>query len=187
MGSGQRQPAGGRAARRVSLACQHRRPPRTEIRSRHLGLRAQSCARARHRHRETHLGELESLVGRRLVVAEEQEAEALNLVRSGMARMAVLTLGQHGAIMACADGVIRIPALSEAVQSAVGAGDAFLAAMILALARGASNEDALAWGIAAGSAAIARIGTARIERTEVERRLDQLASTRSFSGVRPRA
>ncbi|MCL2430836.1 MAG: 1-phosphofructokinase family hexose kinase [Alphaproteobacteria bacterium] len=130
------------------------------------------------------LGELESLVGRRLANAAEQEAEALNLVRSGMARMVVLTLGQQGAIMASADGVIWMPALPEAVQSAVGAGDAFLGSMILALARGASQEEALAWGIAGGAAAIARVGTARVERDEVERRFDRLASLRSGFGAR---
>jgi 6-phosphofructokinase 2 len=52
----------------------------------------------------------------------------------------------------------------------VGAGDAFLAAVTLALARGSAPADALAWGTAAGAAAIACAGTARLRRADVEAR-----------------
>lgn len=129
------------------------------------------------------LGELEYLVGRRLDRTADQEDEALNLVRSGKARLAVLTLGDQGAVMASAEGAIRMQALPETVQSAVGAGDAFLAAMILALARGDSNEVALARGIAAGSATIAKLSTARVERSDVEERFNRLAALHGDFGT----
>ncbi len=114
------------------------------------------------------LGELEALVGRKLPDPRAQEAEALALVRNGAARMVALTLGRAGAILATAAGTLRMAAPPVAVRSAVGAGDSFLAAMTLALARGEPAEQALAWGVAAGSAALGGVGTARIGRAEVE-------------------
>lgn len=116
------------------------------------------------------LHELETLVGHPLPDPAAQEAEALALVRAGAARMVAVSLGAEGAILATDAGVLRRPALPGPVQSAVGAGDAFLAAMVLALARGAAPEAALNWGIAAGAAAVAGIGTARLRREDVEAR-----------------
>ena len=60
------------------------------------------------------------------------------------------------------------------MQSSVGAGDAFLGAAALALARGASKREALAWGTAAGATVIACAGTARMRREDVERRYREL-------------
>lgn len=116
------------------------------------------------------LGEMEVLLGRKLIGREAQAAAARALVRDGAARMVALTLGWEGAMLATAEGVLHLlpPATAAEAHSAVGAGDSFVAAMTLALARGDSPADALAWGIAAGSAAIAAIGTARISRAVVE-------------------
>jgi 6-phosphofructokinase 2 len=116
------------------------------------------------------LGELEYLVGRELKDPADQEREAMALVRGGAARIVALTLGAEGAVMATKDGVIRAPAMDEPMHSSVGAGDAFLAAATLALARGGTPADALAWGTAAGAAAIACAGTARLRRADVEAR-----------------
>lgn len=116
------------------------------------------------------LGELEGLLGRRLSDPAAQDAEAVALVRSGAAGMVALTLGREGAVLATRDGVVRLKASATQVQSAVGAGDSFLAAMTLALARDAAPTEALAWGVAAGTAATGGIGTARLVRADVEAR-----------------
>lgn len=92
------------------------------------------------------LNELEQLVGRDLAETAAQDTEAMALVRSGAARLVALTLGRDGALLASADGVLRTPAMDVPMQSSVGAGDAFLGAMALALARGASQREALGWG-----------------------------------------
>ena len=113
------------------------------------------------------LGELESLVGRRLEGEAEQEAEALALVRAGKAELVAVTLGEKGAFVASATGIARLPGLSAPFRSAVGAGDSFVAAMTLALARGDAPTEALKWGIAAGTAAVICAGTARLTREEV--------------------
>ncbi len=120
------------------------------------------------------LGELEMLAGRKLPEPREQEAEAMALVRARAARLIAVTLGEDGAFVASDEGVIRLAAMPCEVRSAVGAGDSFTAAMTLALARGAMLEDALAWGVAAGTAAVACAGTARIRRVDVEKQYQRL-------------
>jgi 6-phosphofructokinase 2 len=120
------------------------------------------------------LGELENLVGRSLKDPAQQDAEAMALVRCGASRHVAVTLGVEGALLATADGVVRMPAMDVPMHSSVGAGDAFLAATTLALARGAAPEDALAWGTAAGATAIACAGTARLRRADVEARYREL-------------
>ena len=114
------------------------------------------------------LNELHHLLGRPLADPRAQADEAMALVGRGAAGMVALTLGAEGALLASAAGVHRMAALQGTVRSAVGAGDAFLAAMTLALARGKAPERALAWGIAAGTAAVAGVGTARLTRAQVE-------------------
>lgn len=120
------------------------------------------------------LGELEHLVGRELDDPAEQDHHAMNLVRRKAARMVAVTLGSAGALLATADGVIRMPAMDVPMRSSVGAGDAFLASTTLALARGGTSADALAWGTAAGATAIECAGTARLRRVDVETRFRML-------------
>ena len=120
------------------------------------------------------LGELEKLVGHSLPDQREQEAEALALARGGAARFVAVTLGEAGAFVASQDGVIWLEAVPSTVRSAVGAGDSFTAAMTLALARGDSLEEALAWGVAAGTAAVVCAGTARVRKSDVETQYEKL-------------
>ena len=115
------------------------------------------------------LSELESIVGRKLPDAADQEAASLEMVRSGRTELFALTLGDEGATLASAHGLLRLPALDVVVNGTVGAGDSFLAGMVMALAEGRSPEDALAWGIAAGGASVMMPGTASLDRLLVER------------------
>ena len=122
------------------------------------------------------LSELEHLVGCELKDPAAQDAEAMALVRSGAARLVATTLGGDGALLATQDGVLRMPGMEAPMHSSVGAGDAFLAAATLALARGDSPAEALAWGTAAGATTIACAGTARLRRADVEARYRELLS-----------
>jgi len=110
------------------------------------------------------LGELRELVGRDLPTRAEQEHEAMALVRAGAAERIAVSLGRHGAFLATRDGIVHMPAIEGPVLSAVGAGDAFLAGMVLSLSRGEPDRDALAWGIAVAATAVASLGTARVAR-----------------------
>lgn len=113
------------------------------------------------------LSELETYARRALPNPVDQELEAMALVQSGRAAMVAVTLGEQGAILASAEGVIRMPAIPVPFQGAVGAGDSFVAGMTWALSRGLSTKEALGWAIAAGSATVSRIGTARVRLEDV--------------------
>lgn len=115
------------------------------------------------------LGEFEQFVGRSLRDAGGLEEAAMDVVRSGRVELLAVTMGHEGALLAQASGTLRLPALKADVRSAVGAGDSFVAAMTLALARGAAPEEALRWGVAAGTAAVLTPGTGLCRREDVER------------------
>ncbi|WP_299820967.1 1-phosphofructokinase family hexose kinase [uncultured Jannaschia sp.] len=115
------------------------------------------------------LGEFETLVGRRLPAPAEQEAAAHELIASGATQIVALTLGRDGALLVTANGALRLAPPAVPVRSAVGAGDSFLAAMTLAVAWGRSVEDAFAYGMAAGAAAVLSPGTELCRREDVER------------------
>ncbi|KAA2211394.1 1-phosphofructokinase family hexose kinase [Teichococcus oryzae] len=113
------------------------------------------------------LGEFEKALGRKLPDHAAQEAAAMEVVRSGKVRLLAVTLGSEGALLARAEGPLRLPALPVEVRGAVGAGDSFVAAMTMALADGRSPDDAFAWGVAAGAAAVSQAGTAHPAREDV--------------------
>ena len=115
------------------------------------------------------LGEFESLVGRKLPLATDQETAARDLVASGAAEIVALTLGRDGALLVTPERSLRLTPPQVPVKSATGAGDSFLAAMTLGLAEGRSVEDAFAYGMAAGAAAVLSAGTGLSQREDVER------------------
>lgn len=114
------------------------------------------------------LGELELLIGAEAREPARQEREVLALLCAGAAQMIAVSLGRDGALLASGKGVIRIAALAVKEHSAVGAGDSFLAGLVLGLARGMAEHEALALAVAAGSAAVTTYGTALVRREEVE-------------------
>jgi ribokinase len=104
--------------------------------------------------------------------AEPPAARAAGLTRMG-ARHAVVTLGPAGAVLASApdaagDGgmawdngagrVVTVPGFTVASVDSVGAGDAFVAALAVALAAGMAPADAVRVACAAGAAATTRRG-----------------------------
>ena len=114
------------------------------------------------------LGELEFLLARSVPDAASQQLAVGGLIHAGAARMIALSLGRDGAMLATAQGVVRMSAPEVATASAVGAGDSFLAGLVLGLARGLAERDALALGVAAGAAAVTMYGTARTRAADVE-------------------
>ena len=67
------------------------------------------------------------------------------LVREG-ARMAVVTLGEAGAIAQIGDRQIRSPAFAVEARDTTGAGDAFRAGFLLGMLAGQDPERTLEWG-----------------------------------------
>jgi 6-phosphofructokinase 2 len=119
------------------------------------------------------LGEMEALVGRRLD-RETVEAAARDLVDAGHAEIVAVTMGVHGAVVVARDSRFRIIAPKITTLSALGAGDAFVGAITLALDDGRPLDVALRLATAAG-AATALTPVARVcSRADVERLYDQV-------------
>jgi ribokinase len=105
-------------------------------------------------------------------------AAATVLARTG-ARHAVVTLGAAGAVLAHAPdaggaaGTVAVPGFRVASVDTVGAGDAFVAALAVALAAGVGPADAVRAACAAGAAATTRRGA----QAALPRPADVLAAT----------
>ena len=95
------------------------------------------------------------------------------LVARGVARRVVVARGADGSVMA--DGGKRIFAKAARVQvkSRVGAGDSFVGGLVLALARGLSDEAALSFASASASAAVMTDATQLCRLADVEMLLPQ--------------
>ena len=90
------------------------------------------------------------------------------LIDAGSAGMIALSLGPQGALLMTRDVTTRWPALPVEERGAVGAGDSFLAGLLLGLVRGLPDPLALRFALAAGAAAVATYGTAQVARDHVE-------------------
>lgn len=97
------------------------------------------------------LGELESLVGRRLDHRSAEQA-ARDLVATGRIDIVAVTMGAVGAFVATRERCYRIKAPKVEARSAVGAGDAFVGTLTLAISRNEPLEEALMMAAAAGAA-----------------------------------
>ncbi|HEX2940016.1 MAG TPA: 1-phosphofructokinase family hexose kinase, partial [Rhodopila sp.] len=113
-------------------------------------------------------GELAYLAGRPLPDALSQRQETEALLRAGSAEVIAVSLGADGAILATPRGFTRLPAIPVQERGAVGAGDSFLAGLVLALTRGLPDDRALGFAMAAGASAVATYGTARVAKEAVE-------------------
>jgi 1-phosphofructokinase len=121
--------------------------------------------------------EAERLLGRSLDEDDDVVAAAEEM-RQG-AEAAVITAGSRGAVAVSEEGAWWAWPPATVVASAVGAGDALLAGMLLKLDDSAGLEEALRWGTAAGAASCLSPGTQLCESGAVERllpkvRLEQL-------------
>ncbi|MEA2740188.1 MAG: 6-phosphofructokinase 2 [Acetobacteraceae bacterium] len=114
------------------------------------------------------LRELESLAGHELPDDASRERGIEGLIRAGTAARIAVSLGQDGALLGTSEGILRLPAMQVEQRGAVGAGDSFLAGLVLGLSRGLPDLHALAFGNAAGAAAVTTYGTARVRRADVD-------------------
>src|SRR5258708_1629257 len=103
-------------------------------------------------------GEAAAVLGRGVAGLAAAGAAARDLRALG-ARRAVVTAGSHGAALAGPAEDEVIPALSVRSVDSVGAGDAFVAALAVALAAGVPPADAVRAASAAGATATTRRGT----------------------------
>jgi ribokinase len=71
---------------------------------------------------------------------------------------AVVTIGEAGAVFASGESSNHLPAPKVDVVDTTGAGDAFVGALAARLASDASLEDAVAYAVRAGAAAVTKVG-----------------------------
>lgn len=117
--------------------------------------------------------EAESLAGGPLVSRSDTADFAESLVEKGVARCVIIARGADGSVLVDKDRRIFAKAAKVKVKSTVGAGDSFVAGMVLALARGEGPEAALSLGSAAASAAVTTDATQLCKREDVERLLPE--------------
>lgn len=93
---------------------------------------------------------------------------ASELISRGVARMVVTGRGAEGSVMVTESACYLCRAARVPVRSMVGAGDAFVGAITLALSRGDAPDQALRWGVAAASSTVATEGTALCDRATTQ-------------------
>lgn len=111
--------------------------------------------------------EAERLLGEALIT-RKHFVDAADRIRRMGAESVVLSLGSRGATGARAGSIVEaIPPRIDAV-SPIGAGDAMAAAFVWAMSRRDDFEDALRWGVAAGTASTKLPGVtfASLEQTQ---------------------
>ncbi|MEV0869513.1 ribokinase [Brachybacterium paraconglomeratum] len=83
--------------------------------------------------------------------APEEPAQIVTALREAGIASVVLTLGAQGSLVADADGIQRIPAAPVSSVDTTGAGDAFIGALAVGLARGESLPRAARFASRVGS------------------------------------
>ncbi|MEJ2678349.1 MAG: hexose kinase [Gemmatimonadota bacterium] len=117
------------------------------------------------------------LLGRTVRGFEDAAAAARGLLRFGP-RWAAITLGADGAVVTTPGGAWHAVAPEINGGSAVGAGDAFLAALLVAFENGAEAPEALRRAVAAGTATLLGTDTALLRRADVDALLPDVALSR---------
>lgn len=118
--------------------------------------------------------EFRDLAGQDVKEEAQIKAAAIRLVESGQSEVVVISLSASGALMVSKDVVEHIVPPTVPIISKVGAGDSMVAGIVLSLARGMSQRDAVRFGIAAGTAAVMTPGTELCRREDTERLYEQM-------------
>jgi ribokinase len=97
------------------------------------------------------------ILGRPVAGPAAAKSAAAELARAG-ARQAAVTLGPAGAVYSTPDGAGAVPGFRVDSVDSVGAGDAFVAALAVAVAAGIPPPDAVRLACAVGATAVTRPG-----------------------------
>ena len=117
--------------------------------------------------------EAETLARKNLISRSDSADFAEELVKAGVAATVIVARGADGSVLVDKDRRIFSKAAKVRVKSTVGAGDSFVAGLVLALARGESPENALAFASAAASAAVMTDATQLCRLEDAEALLQQ--------------
>lgn len=115
--------------------------------------------------------EASELAGRPLPGLGDSAGFAAELVARGVAQVVIVARGADGAVLAGAGQRLHVTSPRVSVRSKVGAGDSFVGAFALAVARGQGLGAALQLGNAAASAAVMTEGSRLCRAEDVARLL----------------
>jgi 6-phosphofructokinase 2 len=115
--------------------------------------------------------EASAAAGLPVETAQESADFAKGLIARGVAEIVVIGQGAKGSLMVTKDQKLFCSPPIVPVRSPIGAGDAFVGAMTLALSRGHLPQEALQMGVAAATATVVTEGTALCRFSDVERLL----------------
>lgn len=111
------------------------------------------------------------LLGRDLHGRNEALAAAIELhhMLGGGDKIAVISRGAGGAVLACGEGEFDGITPSVEMKSTIGCGDSMLGGMLWAMGTGKPLDEAFRWGLASGAATACTDGTEIARRVVVER------------------
>ncbi|MFW6138481.1 MAG: 1-phosphofructokinase family hexose kinase [Spirochaetota bacterium] len=118
--------------------------------------------------------ELKDLTGEEAMDEPHQENLGRKLIEEGKCEVLIISLGAGGVLMVSKKDSLRLRAPAVHIKSRVGAGDSMVAGVVFSLAQGKPLEDALRYGVAAGTAAVMTSGTQLCRREDVEEIYRQL-------------
>ncbi|PUE32298.1 phosphofructokinase [Limnohabitans sp. Jir61] len=113
------------------------------------------------------LRELRDLTGQALPDEASQMEAAQQLIQSGQAEIVAVSLGAEGAMVVSASEHWCARSIKVDVQTTIGAGDSFVAAMVWALNRDESLRKAFQFGMASGAAALLAPGTSLSQAADI--------------------
>ncbi|ALP53943.1 hypothetical protein Tel_12800 [Candidatus Tenderia electrophaga] len=120
--------------------------------------------------------EFADLAGEPLAEDETQRREQVAaMLAQGNMETLIVTLGEAGAILATPQQQIRVRPPAIKGVSPVGAGDSFVALLVLKLAQGNAMQEALGYAVAAAAGAVLTRGTELCRVQDVERIYEQMS------------
>jgi 6-phosphofructokinase 2 len=118
--------------------------------------------------------ELKALTKDEIEDETQQETLLREIIRSGQSEAVVLSLGRGGARMAWQQRCEYFRTPTVPINSKVGAGDSMVAGLVLSLAQGNPLPAAVAFGVAAGAAAVMTPGTQLCRKEDTEKLYAQI-------------
>lgn len=114
--------------------------------------------------------EASRLLGRELSGRNDALEAAMELYQhlGGGDKIAIISRGAGGAVMACEDGEFDGITPSVEMRSTIGCGDSMLGGMLWAMQSGKGLEESFCWGLASGAATASTDGTEIARRAVVE-------------------
>ncbi len=106
--------------------------------------------------------------GHPMATVEDSRRFAAALVAQGVADIVVTGRGAEGSVLVSRDTCLFSRTPPVAVRSKIGAGDTFVGAFTLSLARGESLSAALCWGVAGASGTVSTEGTVLCTREDAD-------------------